>query len=524
MSPMLLALPVFAPLAGVGMVLLLSRRGAGSAGAPPRIARAVGWGVTVVVLVASMVLLTSALDGDIATLRLGGWPSGIAIVLVADVLGALMMAVTSLLVLLSLVFATATGEDDGHFVALALVLSTGVYGAMLTGDLFSLFVFVEVMLVPSYVLLIRSGGRRRLAAGQRYVSVNLLASTLFLAGVGLLYGVTGTVDLGELAGAARNPAAALATAVVLLALGIKAAIVPLHSWLPSSYAVAGPAVVVLFSGLLTKVGVYALFRIYAVVFDGDRRWLWIFLVLGLLTMVVGVLAALGERSVRSVLTFHMVSQIGYMLLGLGLFTTAGLAAGIFFLVQYVLVKAALLMCAGAIEVRHGTDELRLLGGIGRTEPVLAGAFGISALALVGVPPLSGFVAKLKLVQAAVAEHQYAAVAAVAVVSLLTLVSMLKLWNAIFTQPEPQPESQPVTRPGAGPSTEATITVVPSRSGPILPAAGAIASRPLLLAPAVVLAGVAVSLGLAAEPLLVVCERAADGLVDVGAYVEAVTSP
>ncbi len=148
----------------------------------------------------------------------------------------------------------------------------------------------------------------------------------------------------------------------------------------------------------------------------------------------------------------------------------------------------------------------------------------NGLRLVGVPPLSGFVAKLKLVQAAVAEHQYAAVAAVAVVSLLTLVSMLKLWNAIFTQPEPQPESQPVTRPGAGPSTEATIMVVPSRSGPILPPADAIASRPLLLAPAVVLAGVAVSLGLAAEPLRVVCERAAAGRVDVGTYVEAVTSP
>ncbi|WP_121250830.1 monovalent cation/H+ antiporter subunit D family protein [Nocardioides ferulae] len=515
MTPVLLALPVLAPLGAAGLLVLWSRNHLGGSPAVPRV---VGWGVTATVLAVSVTLLTDTLDGEVQTLQLGGWPPGIAIVLVADVLAALMMTVTALLVLLSLVFAAATGEDDGHMIVLAMVLSTGVYGAVLTGDLFSLFVFVEMMLVPSYVLLIRSGGQRRLAAGQRYVSVNLLASTLFLAGVGLLYGVTGTVSLGELAGAARAPAAAIATAVVLLALGIKSAVVPWHSWLPGSYAVAGPAVVVLFSGLLTKVGVYALFRVYAVVFDGDRRWLWVFLVLAVITMVVGVLAALGERSMRSVLTFHMVSQIGYMLLGLGLFTTAGLSAGVFFLIQYVLVKAALLMCAGAIEVTYGTDELRRLGGLGRTEPALAIAFGVSALALVGVPPLSGFVAKLHLVQAAVSEQHYVAVAAVAVVSLLTLTSMLKLWNAVFTEPE---HSAP---PDAGRPTASTSVLAPAPAVALFPKAGRIAPRRLLLAPMLLLTGLAVVLGLAAEPLLEVCERAAEGLIDVRAYVEAVSSP
>lgn len=523
MTQVLLALPVLAPLGGAGLLVLGSRWGpGGSMGASPVLARVTGWGVSAVVLGVSLWLLTDAVDGEVHTLRLGGWPPGIAIVLVSDAFATLMLTVTSLLVLLSLVFAAATGEDDDHGVALALVLSAGVHGAILTGDLFALFVFIEVMLVPSYVLLVRSGGRRRLAAGQRYLLVNLLASTLFLAGVGLLYGVTGTVNLGELADAARDPSAALATALVLLALGIKAAVVPLHSWLPGSYAVAGPAVVVLFSGLLTKVGVYALFRVYAVVFDGDRRWLWVFLVVGMLTMVVGVLGALGERTMRSVLTFHMVSQIGYMVVGLGLFTAAGLAAAVFFLVQYALVKAALLMIAGAVETGHGTDELRRLGGLGRTDPALAAVFGISALALVGVPPLSGFVAKLQLVEAAVSEQQYVAVAAVSVVSLLTLTSMLKLWNAVFTEPEPV--SEPASTSGHGLHARAggPDVAVAAGSGPQPPAVRTM-SRPLLLAPMFLMAGLAVALGLAAEPLLLVCERAAEGLLDVGAYVEAVTS-
>ncbi|UOX99960.1 proton-conducting transporter transmembrane domain-containing protein [Blastococcus sp. PRF04-17] len=517
MSATLLVVPVAAPLAAAGALVLAARRAPGGFSL---LMRTVGWGATSLVLVVAVVLLAAALDGGIATLRLGGWPPGIAIVLVADVLSAVLLAVTSALVLASLAFAAATGEDEGYFVPLALVLSTGVYGALLTGDLFNLFVFVEVMLVPSYVLLVAAGGARRLAAGRRYLAVNLLASTLFLAGVGLLYGVTGTVNLGELAGAASVPAVGVAGAVLMVALAVKAAVVPLHSWLPGSYAAAGPAVVVLFSGLLTKVGVYALVRVYSVVFDGDQRWLWLIMAAGVTTMVVGVLGAVGEGSMRSVLTFHMVSQIGYMVVGLALFTTAGLAAGIFFLVQYVLVKAALLMCAGAVEVGYGTDELHRLRGLGRREPALAVAFGISALALVGVPPLSGFVAKLYLLDAVLHEAHYVAAAAIAGVSFLTLTSMLKVWNAVFTQPAPGPGG-PGAAAAAGAEEPARHGAHVAVAAPAGPRTGV---RPVLVAPAVVLAALAVVLGIWAEPLLTVAEEAARGLVDTTAYVTAVTSP
>ncbi|WP_040337506.1 monovalent cation/H+ antiporter subunit D family protein [Candidatus Blastococcus massiliensis] len=513
MSAGLLLVPVVAPLMAAA-VLVVGRR------AGPALHRAVAWGVSVAVLVVAGILLTGTLDGELPVLRLGGWPPGIAITLVADVFSALMLGVSALLVVVSLVFAAATGEDRSPlFLPLALVLSAGVHGAFLTSDLFNLFVFVEVMLLPSYVLLTAAGGAQRLAAGRLYVTVNLLASTVLLAGIGLIYGVTGTVDLGGLAGVGgTTPAAALAGAVILLALAVKAAVVPVHSWLPRTYSYTGPAVAVLFSGLLTKVGVYALIRIYAVIYDGDRQHLWLIMTVTLLTMVVGVLGAVGEKSMRPVLTFHMVSQIGYMLVGLALFTAAGLAAAIFFLVQYVLVKAALLMCAGAVEVGYGTGELAGLGGLMRREPALAVAFAGAALALVGIPPLSGFVAKLGLATAAVAQEQYLAAAVVIVVSLLTLMSMLKVWNAVFWQPaaaeSTSGEGLPrAPAPASAPGGAATSTAATS---------GTRLLGPALTAPALVLAGLAVVLGVWAEPLLAASSAAADGLVDTAAYVRAVT--
>lgn len=491
----LLGGPVVAPLAVAALLALLPSR------LPTALARALAWGVSAGVVAIAGALLAGTLGGDLPTLRLGGWPAGIAITLASDVLSALLLLVSAFLVLVSLVFAAASGADDEpSFLPLALILSAGVYGALLTADLFNLFVFVEVMLVPSYAMLVAAGRGRRLAAGRLYVTVNLFASTVFLAGVGLLYGTTGTVNLGELAGAAtRSNAVATAGAVVLVAMAAKAAIVPLHSWLPGSYSGTDPAVTVLFSGLLTKVGLYALVRVYSVVYDGDPRYLWLILAAAVTTMVVGVLGALGEKAMRPVLTFHMVSQMGYLLLGLGLSTAAGLAASLFFLVQYVLVKAALLMCAGAVEVSCGTGELDRLGGLMRREPLLAVAFAVPALALAGIPPLSGFVAKLGLATAAAAEGRYLVVTAIVAVSLLTLASMLKIWNKAFWTPTEEDDHE-----------EEPPTSVRTRV------------RPALVAPALLLAGLTVVLGVWAEPLLAAAAAAAEGLVDTGAYTAAVS--
>ncbi|MBB1252788.1 monovalent cation/H+ antiporter subunit D family protein [Streptomyces sp. OF3] len=506
-----LTLPVAVPLLAAGLLVLLPD----STGLRRWTAAVVSLGV----LAFGVVLLVETADGTVVHQSVGGWPPGIAIVLAADTLTALMLCVSAVLVLASLAFAAGARDDrEPLFLPLVLMLSAGVYGAFLTADLFNLFVFVEVMLVPSYALLTVVGGPDRWAAGRVYVTFSLLASTALLGGVGLLYGVMGTVNLGELAGAAtRETTAALATGVVLLALAAKAAVVPLHGWLPRCYPATRPSVTLLFSGLLTKVGVYAIIRIYAVVFDGTGLGP-VIMAAALVTMVVGVLGAVGQPDMRGILCFHMVSQIGYLLLALALFTERGLAAGVFFLVQYVLVKAALLACAGVVEHTHGTDRLEHLGGLSRSAPLLAGCFLVAAFSLAGMPPLSGFTAKFALLLAAAAQAEYLAVAVAALVSLLTLTSMVKIWGAVFwgTAPDGVPGGD-----AAGPRT-------PPDSAPDAPpdeprrTAARTRARPALLAATVALAVPSLVLGLFAEPLLTAASTAASGLIDPTGYVEAVT--
>ena len=450
------------------------------------------------VVVLGLALVSQSADGTVLSQDVGGWPPGLAIVFAADLFSSLMVCVTGVLVMACLAFAWASGEDrQPWFAPLVLVLAAGAYGAYLTADLFNLFVLIEVMLVPSYVLLTLTGDSGRLAASRIYVPVSLLASTVLLTGIALVYGVTGTVNLGELAGSGtRLPTAALAFAVVMLALAYKAAVVPLHTWLPRTYPYAKPAVTALFSGLLTKVGVYALVRIYAVVFDGTPRLGWVILAVAILTMAVGGLGTVGARTMRSILSFSMVSQIGYALMGLGLFTTAGLAAAIFFLLQYVLAKAAAFLCAGAVEHTYGTGRLDALGGLAARDPLLAVAFSIGAMSLGGVPPFSGFVGKYALIRAAILDAQYIAAVVAVVAGLLSLIAMIMMWSTVFW----------ARRPGQ--------SLLGGRGSP------RIASR--LAIPALALSVWSVVFGVTAQPLLAMADRAAAGLVDTSAYVRAVS--
>lgn len=504
----------------------------------PVVRRAVGLGVPAVVLVYAGFLIAATRNGDVLVEQVAGWQAGIAIPFAADLFSALMLAVASLLILVTTSFAIATGDDrDRYFMPLVLAMSAGVYGAFVTADVFNLFVVIEVALIPSYVLMTRSGRAAQLTAGRLYLTMSLGASTIFLIGVGLLYGVTGTVNLGELAGVgAESPAAGLAAGVILVALAVKAAVVPVHSWLPRTYPHASPAVTALFSGLLTKIGVYAIFRLYAVIFGGDERLHTLLLVVLVATMVVGVLGALGQTTMRSILAFHMVSQVGYILLGLAFFGPLGVAAGIFYLLHHTIVKASLFLSTGAVETVHGTGRLAKLGGVARQEPVLAVAFVLAALSLTGIPPLSGFVAKFALIRAAVIEQQFLAAGVAVAVSLFTLLSMLKVWNAVFWGPTPEEPTDPADGPphadeiAGAENLEADLDEPlgdehaddPDPPAHVLTRGGRRRMRAGLVAPAAVLAAISVALGLGGEGLLALAEQAAAGLVDVSTYVAAVT--
>ncbi|GAB3047896.1 monovalent cation/H+ antiporter subunit D family protein [Sediminivirga luteola] len=464
---------------------------------------------------AAILLVARTRDGEVLGHGVGGWSGGIAIPFVADAFSALMLAVTALLTLVCSWFAIAAGTGKIKlFAPLVLALTAGVNGALLTADFFNLFVFIEVMLLPSYGLLVlarRGEGTLRSVSGSRlYVTFNLFVSTVFLAGVALIYGTAGTVNLAELAGAAQeSPLVAAATAVCLFALAMKAACVPTHGWLARAYPSTSPAVTALFSGLHTKVAIYAIYRVYAVVFDGDERYLWIGLVVFSLTMAIGVLGAVGEQTTRSILAFHMISQIGYILLGVALFTEAGLTAGIFYLLHHMIVKASLFLSTGAVEEHYGTGNLDRLRGLVRKEPVIAASFFIAALSLAGLPPFSGFIAKLTLVLATVEAGHMTVVAVALAVSLITLLSMLKIWNAVFAAPRKESEEIEELAASAGPGTQRVITA--AKTG----------VRTSLVLPGLLLALVTLCLGLGAEFLLGLSSTAAAGLLDTSSYVEAV---
>lgn len=439
-------------------------------------------------------LLWATRDGGVVVARMGGWPPPVAITLAGDTFASLMLCVSGFVVGATAVFAFARGEDRRPFFhPAALVLTAGVGGAYLTADLFNLFVFVEVGLAASYVLVVSGAGREEARAGVVYVVANLLASTALLAAIALLYGAAGSVNLAQLAGVGSDRGtAAVAGVMVMAALGIKASVVPAHGWLPRSYPLAGPAVTAMLSGLLTKVGVYAAYRVGSVVLGGSSGIRIPLLVVAGATMVIGVLGAVGRNSMREILSFHMVSQIGYLVMALGISGATALSAGVFFMVQYIVVKASLFLVAGAVESLEGTGELGRTPGLARRRPVLSTAFAIAALSLAGVPPLSGFVGKLGLVRAAFDAREYLMGGVAVVVSFLTLASMVKIWNGSFWG-----------RAVRGPRGRQT-------------------SARLLVAPGLLTASLSVVLGLGAETLWALAERAGAALADPGAYVRAVS--
>jgi multicomponent Na+:H+ antiporter subunit D len=468
-------------------------------------------GTPALVLTFGILLVIETRDGDVLAEQVAGWAPGIAIAFVADLFSALVLVVMSLLTLVCSTFVVAAGDDDDPLVTpLVLVLSGGVFGALLTADLFNLFVMIEVALIPSYVLMSKSARAASLAAGRIYLTVNLFGSSLLLGGIALVYAVNGSVNLAELAGAGQETGiAAFAGGIILLALALKGALVPLHGWLPRTYPHPSPAVTALFSGLLTKIGIYGLFRVFSVYFEGASQVQSIILAVTVVTMVVGVFGALGENTMRAILAFHMVSQVGYIALGLGFFGVAGMAASIFYLLHHTIVKASLFLSAGAVETHFGTDRLSRLGGLARREPLLAAAFLAAALSLAGIPPFSGFIAKFTLIQASMGAREYLAAGVAVAVSLFTLLSMLKIWNAVFWGPDVPAGTASVAAVPGDASSGGTLTTARTRI------------RPALILPAVALALITVSLGLGAEVLLSLVETAARGLVDTSAYVEAV---
>jgi multicomponent Na+:H+ antiporter subunit D len=377
-----------------------------------------------------------------------------------------------------------------------------VCGAFLTGDLFNLYVWFEVMLMASFGLLVLGQEKRQLDGGVKYVMINLFATLLFISGVGLLYGMTGTLNLADLHLAVQeldNEALLAAVAAIFMtAFGIKAGIFPLFFWLPVSYHTPPAAVSAILAGLLTKVGVYALIRLFSLVFIFDvAHTHGLLLGAAIATMVTGVLGAAAFSEFRRILSFHIISQVGYMVLGLALFTPLALAGSVFYLLHHMIVKANLFLISGLSARISGSYELGRLGGLYRSHRFVSFLFFIPAFSLAGFPPLSGFWAKLILVRAGLETGAYVAAAAAVIVGLLTAYSMSKIWGEAFWKPSPGSPA-PGETPGAAHPLDMWM---------LLPVAG--------------LAGLTLIIGLMPGPFLEIAERAAHELTHPKMYVNAV---
>lgn len=485
----------------------------------------------------ALVLVIATYDGTVLAHQVGLWDYGIAIPFVVDALSALVLMIISLLGIASVMFAMATHEARARFYhPFVLILMAGVSGALMTGDIFNLFVFIEVMLLPSYGLMAMMGAKLGAHSARLYVTVNLLASTLLLSGVGLVYATAGTVNLAQLHGAAvDDPAVAIGGGVVLTAIAIKAAVVPVHGWLTRTYTKTSPSVTALFSGIHTKVAIYAIYRIYSLLFDGDESFLWIALLVTSLTMLIGVLGAIGEKTTRSILVFHMISQIGYILIGVGLFTGLGLTAGIFYLLHHMVVKASLFLSTGAIEETYGTGELDKLGGMLKREPLVAITFMAAALSLAGLPPFSGFIAKFSIIAATLEQAHYWVAAVAVVVSVFTMLSMLKIWTGVFMGKPPEHleeralayqeriRGKRYLRLRAQAENPTLTIAPPTQAMTSLRSGQQVVKVPFkLILPGLLLACVTLFFGLGAELLMTLSETAAGNLLNPEVYVEAVS--
>jgi multicomponent Na+:H+ antiporter subunit D len=518
-------LPVLVPLVGAAMTMFAGRR--------PRLQRAITLAaLSAVVVVCAALLYLSDRDGTLA-LNVGGWGQSVpgmgplGITLVVDRLSALMLVVSSIVLLAVVFYAIGQGIRDGDerqpvsiFLPTYLVLSAGVCTAFLAGDLFNLFVGFEVLLSASFVLLTIGASKDRVRAGIAYVMVSMVSSLVFLLGIALVYAATGTLNMAELALRLDHVTEGTRTAlfaVLLVAFGIKAAVFPLSTWLPDSYPTAPAPVTAVFAGLLTKVGVYAIIRAHSLLFPtGGLDPL--LLVAALLTMVIGILGAIAQSDIKRLLSFTLVSHIGYMVFGIALSSELGMSGAIYYVAHHILVQTTLFLVVGLIERQAGASTLQRLGGLAAASPILAFVFVVPALNLGGIPPFSGFIGKVALLEAGAQNGSVLAwllVGGGVVTSLLTLYVIARVWTKAFWRSrEDAPEGHlAAATPAALLDDSEDVEFIDRDDVGRMPVG--------MLVPTGALIAVTLALTVLAGPIFAYSGRAAGEVLDRGQYITAV---
>lgn len=433
--PLLVTLPLF----GAALTLIFGRR--------RRLQIAVTIATLSIVLVLALILLVAVDSGSPIAVSVGGWPVPFGILLYVDTLSALLVAVSCVVLLAVLLFSVGQGTADGDgetpvsiFNPSYLILAAGIFNAFIAGDLFNLYVGFEILLVASYVLITLGSTESRIRTGVVYIVVSLVSSILFLAAIAAIYGALGTVNMAQISarmGELPQDTQLVLHMMLLVAFSIKAAVFPVSFWLPDSYPTAPAPVTAVFAGLLTKVGVYAIIRTETQLFaDNDVNML--LMVIALATMIVGVLGAVAQAELKRILSFTLVSHIGYMIFGLAIGTAEAIGATIYYIVHHIIVQTTLFLAVGLIERRAGSTSILKVKGLMKVAPVIAVLYFIPAINLGGLPPFSGFIGKFALFDAAAAVGTPVMIVLIVggiVTSLLTLYALMRAWNLAFWREE-----------------------------------------------------------------------------------------
>ncbi|TET03237.1 MAG: NADH-quinone oxidoreductase subunit M [Hadesarchaea archaeon] len=429
-------LPLFAAFLMPVIGILSRRRG---------IKRAREWFAIAVVLaefavVASM--LPAVWGGQVLVYQLGGWQPPWGVNLAIDGLNLLVALIVAGIGTLVMIYSFVYMERDtglDQYYTLFLLIVAGMMGVALTGDIFNLYVFFEIMCISSYALVAFRRKWQSIEASIKYMIVSSLGTSFILLGIALLYGLAGSLNIADLAqklGQVAPSAVIVPLALFVTGLGIKIAVVPLHMWMPDAYQAAPSAVAALFSGATATVGIYAMVRVVYTLFGAFAIGIML-AALGLVTMVIGALMALAQRDLKRLLAYSGISQVGYVLLGIGLGTVLGIQGGLFHLFNNAIYKTMLFMIAGAIIYRVGTSNMDQLGGLWKNMPVTATLFAVGALAISGVPPFNGFASKWMIYVAGIEAGQPVFTIIALITSALTLAYFLKALNSIFLGQRPK---------------------------------------------------------------------------------------
>lgn len=446
-------------------------------------------------------------ENGIMVTQSGDWKAPFGISFVADTFGVTMVLLSSISGLAVSIFSAGSMRKERlefGFFPIFHFLIMGLQGAFLTGDIFNLYVWFEVVIIASFVLLTLGGKKSQLEGAIKYVSLNLLASSLFLVGIGFIYGLTGSLNMADVAiklDDLQNRGLVSVTAgIFLVAFGIKSAIFPMYFWLPASYHTPPPAVSAIFAGLLTKLGIYAMLRTFTLMFGGDEFMGDIMVILAALTILSGGLGALLQQNMGKIFGYFIVCHIGFLIAGLGIYTELAIMGTVFYLIHDIIVKTNLFMVSGLILKINGTQDIRELGGMYKNFPLLSLLIAIPLFSLVGIPPLSGFWAKIFLIQAGLETKDFILIGFIVLGSFLTLWVIARLWSEVFWK---------------------NGVELPKKANGLYFSQMPKTDQWLIVFPIVLLSGISIYIGFGAENIILLSQRITSELMNPSDYIEAI---